>query len=316
MKAIVGAVCSGRAHRWAHPKKAGDDCHCGKLRLCNQGWHAVPVADFGTARKNCKACQRKRSRWVAGTRMVAARRGLRAKGELRFLWSDKSGNRKLGPIPAVIVSPETCPPSCGFYGKGCYAEFGVSGMHWRRTARAGIPFGTLLARIMSLPKGTLWRYAVAGDLPGIGNALDLEALALLWRANEVGRGRGFTFTHKPLTRLAERRAIALANQKGFTVNLSADSLEQADERAELGIGPVAVVLPAGASGDIRTPAGRRVVVCPAETRGVSCADCQLCSRANRKGIVGFRAHGQMQRTVSEIARRHLPVVAAPGVEPG
>ncbi len=97
-------------------------------------------------------------------------------------------------------------------------------------------------------------------------------------------------------------AIARANAQGFTVNLSADTLEQADKRAELGVGPVVVVLSSGAGGDIRTPAGRRVVVCPAETSAkLDCARCGLCAKADRKGIVGFIAHGQMQRTVSRIA---------------
>ena len=81
------------------------------------------------------------------------------------------------------------------------------------------------------------------------------------------------------------------------------------ELANLGIAPVAVVLPAGASGDIRTPEGRRVVVCPAEDRGLDCSRCGLCALIDRKGIVGFRAHGQMAATVSKIARgRSLPVL--------
>jgi len=38
-------------------------------------------------------------------------------------------------------------------------------------------------------------------------------------------------------------AIKCANQNGFTVNLSADSIEEADELVSLETGPVATVLP-------------------------------------------------------------------------
>jgi hypothetical protein len=177
----------------------------------------------------------------------------------------------------------------------------------RDVEQNGLDWDAWLERVRALPEGQPWRYAVAGDLPGHGDTLDLGALGELVESN-FGR-RGFTFTHKPLALEHEVWAVRGAQAAGFTINLSADSLEQADKRAELAAGPVVVVLPLGAGGDIRTPAGRRVVVCPAETRGLDCAACQLCTRSDRRGIVGFVAHGQMSATVSRIAvGRRLPVV--------
>ena len=43
----------------------------------------------------------------------------------------------------------------------------------------------------------------------------------------------------------------------------------------------------------KTPAGRTVLVCPAQTRRKkNCLDCRLCtSQAPRRAIVGFRVHG-------------------------
>jgi hypothetical protein len=191
------------------------------------------------------------------------------------------------------------------YGAGCFAEFGVLGHHWRNAARDGMSLRGLCTRVALLEDGTLWRFGVAGDLPGSGDRLDVRGFRHLEHASR--RSRGIAYTHKPLTTAAERRAVAAANERvrttgsGLVVNLSADSLAHADERAELDVGPVVVVLPAGASGDIRTPAGRRVVVCPAETRGLTCDTCRLCAVADRRGVVGFRAHGQMKRTVSTVS---------------
>jgi hypothetical protein len=46
-----------------------------------------------------------------------------------------------------------------------------------------------------------------------------------------------------------------------------------------------------ATDNAMTPAGRKVVVCPATQRDdVSCATCALCAR-QRDVIVGFPAHG-------------------------
>jgi len=50
-----------------------------------------------------------------------------------------------------------------------------------------------------------------------------------------------------------------------------------------------------------TPAGRKVVVCPATIRDdVSCASCQLCQR-QRDFIIGFPAHGTSKKKASAIA---------------
>jgi len=76
------------------------------------------------------------------------------------------------------------------------------------------------------------------------------------------------------------------------VNLSADSLAEADHLADQAAGPVVVVLAPDQAENLRTPAGRLVVICPATQRDdVTCASCQLCQRATRPTIVGFPAHG-------------------------
>jgi hypothetical protein len=160
--------------------------------------------------------------------------------------------------------------------------------------------------VAALPESTLWRHNQAGDLPGKGDAIDVDALSALVNANK-GR-RGFTYTHKPIAGPYGARnaaAIAAANAAGFTINLSADNLSEADQLSESGIGPVVVVLPDTIQGnaDISTPAGRRVSVCPATYRDdVSCATCQLCQRQNRKSIVGFPAHGASKRKASAVAQ--------------
>jgi len=218
----------------------------------------------------------------------------------------KSRNVKTGPIPVSTSTAESCPTSCPFNSAntgGCYAESGPLAMHWRKVTQGqrGDMFAAFCAKIKALPLGQLWRHNQAGDLAGQGDALDVAALDALAEANK-GK-RGFTYTHKPLNNAQERDAIKRANDSGFTVNLSGNTLQHADALADLGIAPVVVVLPIDATRNTVTPQGRRVVVCPATQRDdISCATCKLCQVAKRDSIVGFPAHGvgkKRAQTVTE-----------------
>jgi hypothetical protein len=224
----------------------------------------------------------------------------------------RSGNRKLGGLPASITSRDTCPDACSLKRFGCYALYGHTAAHWRRVGRQRETWDDFCADVARLPAGQLWRHNEAGDLPGRDDAVDVPRLVQLVAANR-GR-RGFTFSHYPVldwrvdAHLRNAGAISGANRMGFTVNLSADDLAQADALADLVyVGPVAVLLPSDAPVRLKTPKGRRVVVCPAETNeSVTCASCQLCANAGRKSVVGFRAHGQASQIVSEVARGRDP----------
>jgi hypothetical protein len=150
--------------------------------------------------------------------------------------------------------------------------------------------------IAGLPAGQLWRMNQAGDLPGIGESVDPIALGQLVKAN-TGR-RGFTYTHKHSSDALYW--VKQANTWGFTVNLSANDLAHADQLHSTGAGPVVVVLPIDAPQQTITPAGHKVITCPATYRDdVSCATCQLCQR-QRETIIGFPAHGTGKAKVERV----------------
>jgi hypothetical protein len=155
-----------------------------------------------------------------------------------------------------------------------------------------------LAQIRTLRRHALWRHNQAGDLtPSAPGVIDANLLSGLAMANR-GR-RGFTYTHYPPTR-ANRTAIRRANELGFTVNLSAETLVQADGYAALEVAPVVVVLPMGATKPTRTPGGRPVIVCPARVGNTDCLNCGICQQCDRSVIVGFPAHGARARRVERI----------------
>jgi len=227
----------------------------------------------------------------------------RAAAVQHFHLSLKSGNAKTGPIPVSTTTATSCPASCPFNrGGGCYAGSGPLALHWQKITRGerGGPFPEFLEQVRKLPYGQLWRHNQAGDLPGEGEEIDREAMQALNIA--VLGQRMFTYTHKHNGE-QNRQTIADFNRySDGTINLSANSAAHADELASLGIGPVCTVLPSDQTTNCQTPAGRKIVVCPATVRDdVTCASCQLCARKNRSVIIGFPAHGTSKRKASATA---------------
>ena len=206
----------------------------------------------------------------------------------------KSANAKTGPIPVSTTEKTSCPANCAVR-DACYAASGPLALHWAAVSNGtrGTDWPTFTATIAALPDGQLWRHNQAGDLPQVDGSIDAVKLGQLVAAN-AGR-RGFTYSHH--RDAASIAWIRHANAWGFTVNLSANDLADADALADHAAGPVVVVLPSTTTQNTTTPAGRTVVICPATQRDdVSCATCQLCQR-QRAAIVGFPAHGTKKRVI-------------------
>jgi hypothetical protein len=214
-----------------------------------------------------------------------------------------STNVKTGPIPVSTSARATCPPTCKLKGNGCYAENFPMSTHWDAVSNGsrGVPYADFVEAVKYLPKGQLWRHNQAGDLAGHDNVIDAKALLALVRAN-VGK-KGFSYTHFPPI-AANRKVVKTANDCGFTINWSADSLAQADTLLAMRAGPVVAIVPPGWKGD--SPAGNKVTVCPAQRMdNMTCAICQLCANPNRHAIVAFEAHGGRKGAVMKTFQLQL-----------
>ena len=215
----------------------------------------------------------------------------------------KSSNAKTGPIPVSTTGAETCPTACPLRGGGCYANGGPLAIHWAKvsTGERKMPWRAFCDAVAAFPAGTLWRHNQAGDLPGIGNAIDAAALFDLMAANR-GR-RGFTYTHKPPTPRNQDK-IKAANRAGFTVNLSGNNPAHADKLAALKIGPVVCLVPDATT--TKTPDGLTIEICPAQTDAtgqVNCLNCQKCQKQNRGTVIGFIPHGTQKRKAATVAAK-------------
>ena len=228
-----------------------------------------------------------------------------------------SNNRKVGPCATGSAPRGTCPTTCPFRkGQGCYAEQWPLNCHWNRLTAGtrGMSWSAFLEEVSLLPRDRCWRYGDIGDLPGRGCKLDSDKVHALALANQ--NRKGFCYTHYPMTghkhAIHNQRAVSLANDGGFTINISTEGLAKAGKMFTLEVAPVATVLPRS-MGDWRktlTPTGTPVLRCPAEYRKsgpnrVQCFNCggkkgPLCARPYRPFIIGFTAHGNRAKLVDAI----------------
>ena len=213
----------------------------------------------------------------------------------------RSDNGKTGHMPTSNSNSSTCPSACPFKDNGCYAQAGFHTMlNWRKVdnGERGKNWQGFIEDVKQIKPNTVWRHNVSGDLPGVDNDIDAIKLAELVDASR--HARGFTYTHKPMTP-ANQESVKQANDKGFTINLSANNLAHADELKALNVAPVTVVVTADSPLTQFTPAGNKVIVCPAQRKdNVTCASCKLCAIADRKVIVGFQVHGNQSKKALKV----------------
>lgn len=213
-----------------------------------------------------------------------------------------SSNIKTGAIPTTTSDRETCWTGCPFYEKGCYAKHGPQNIHWSKisSGERGYEWDAFLKLVRKIQRMQLWRHNVSGDLSVVADGvIDGGKVDQLVDAN---RGKkGYTYTHHPLS-VNNLAIIKDANSRGFTVNVSTESVEDADRvMSEHGIPAVAVVHSTKTDRFYKTESGRKVITCPATIHeNVTCATCGLCQIADRQFIISFPAHGSAKKTVNEI----------------
>lgn len=197
-----------------------------------------------------------------------------------YTFTRTSRNKKVGPIPVSMTSQDSCPEACQLKNNGCFAENGPVSWNWKKMAGA-VELEQFTGFIQSLPRNQLWRHNVAGDLPKSSkNTIDQTALKKIVQANK--------------------------GKRGFTINVSADNYQQADHYLSLGL-PTVTILPSDATAkSYKTESGADIVTCPAVLHDkITCATCELCSKPDRKFIVGFPADGMRKKKANLIATQTI-----------
>lgn len=217
---------------------------------------------------------------------------------MKIKFTRVSSNRKLGPIPASMTERASCAPGCPLLQAECYGEGGPTRIWWDRIPELGISVKEFCGEIRALPLGQLWRHDVVGDLPHVGGYITKAFTSIV----EANRGRrGFTYTHHDLSLGRNFDAVKWANDNGFAVNASRESVEDAAKAVDRGLPAVAIVPSNETRKSWKLDSGHTVVRCPATYDGskVTCATCGACANPKRKTIIAFPAHGSRMRKLDK-----------------
>ena len=220
-----------------------------------------------------------------------------------FQFVKKSGNQKVGEMATGSTDRSSCPDNCklkkvdGEAG-GCYSESGYYTRHnWNKldAGERGGSFEDFIASVKKLPENAPFRMNVSGDVAGENNYIDGPKLEELTAA--LKGKRGWSYTHKPLKMFKNAAKVKKAVDNGFTVNVSADTVEEAEEAYNAGL-PAVILVPENHPEKSETLNGTKVVVCMEQTeRKSDCKSCQICFQKNRRFLIGFRAHGASKNKI-------------------
>ena len=221
--------------------------------------------------------------------------------KMKFHFVKKSGNKKTGFMPVTYNSRLSCPNSCIFRNNGCYADNYHTALNWDKvtSGQRGGTFKELLNNIKALKPGTIWRACVAGDIPS--NTKGEISRTYIKGITEANQGlKGYTYTHNRLDIGENISLLKTANKQGFTVNISTESEAAADNAILNSLPAVIVVKSTEARRAWFTKNKNKILVCPAQTSGVNCIDCQLCQHRPKNLIIAFLAHGNMSKLIDKI----------------
>lgn len=235
--------------------------------------------------------RRKRREWWNFVDDTAASKFAREKGDLTpdFIHDG---------FAVTYAPPQTCPAPCGMRGSKpgdedcddpsarlCYAGEHNALQQWKSLWKGytGLTWPSFLNRLRE-SKSKIVRLNIAGDLPAdmsdpTRKHLDRERVMELAEAAAANGRVAFTYTHFPINYRDNKKILRDAIDKGLQINLSADSLRDADRKAAAGF-DVAVVIPriryeqkdpvtgrvrsliVGQGSNLTTPAGRKIFFCP------------------------------------------------------
>lgn len=219
---------------------------------------------------------------------------------------EKSNNKKTGPISIITTTPDTCPQSCPLRRLNlCYAAYGPIWYKWQKTMKRGYDINVLEEKLHQLTKGTIIRFADAGDLPGDGTLLNKEECLRLSKIVSDKKLKVFTFTHYDLNIRPNLKVVRDMISNGFVANVSTT---HPDEAVHFFKKKLPVALAVGFAPYQPRYEGVRFRKCYTETEKphTMCLTCgngkQWCRQAERDFMVTFTAHGSKKGRMDKFLR--------------
>lgn len=211
---------------------------------------------------------------------------------------EQSKNAKVGTVSATYASLHSCPSSCPFKGKGCYAQSGnvfftvkkldKCASETNRTCPESIAREEANA-IDKLSGKLPLRLHVSGDCT-TNESAKIVSEACKSYAEKHGQPV-WTYTHA--WRQVDREAWG-----SVSVYASCETVDQCKEAISKGYAAAMVTGEAMEKSEKRD--GLKLTPCKEQSKGTPCVDCKLCFKdSNKKRVIVFGAHGSGAKKVKE-----------------
>lgn len=247
---------------------------------------------------------------------------------LAMILIPERSNAKTGNIIQSYSHRATCPNRCPLKGNGCYADSYHTSRQWDRCGDEGdkryirngrdLTLDLMSAVALHAKKGdkdVLFRHNVAGDIafPN-SNMIDGERLSTIVEAcNKVAsiaevNLMGYTYTHCILSMQNVKKARE-AQDKGFTVNFSCETVEEVKEVKLMDCNAVVTSINPQETVKSLKAEGLKALQCPAQTiEGMDCKKCKLCAR-DRDAVIVFEVHGNGSKKAKKVIMLNTGKVA-------
>jgi hypothetical protein len=204
-----------------------------------------------------------------------------------------SSNAKLGKVSATYAAQQSCPSDCPFLNSGCFAENGFTGGFITKRLNRHLPDDITPEQIAAEEAAAIDRLTGDRDLRlhVVGDSRMLNGTRRIADAARryIARGarRVWTYTHawRTVPRFAWGPVSVLASCETEDEVLAARARGYA----------TAMVVLVHDSEKLYGLGRTKLLPCPQETRGVSCADCRLCMDDRRlfaeNITIAFAVHG-------------------------
>lgn len=213
---------------------------------------------------------------------------------------EQTANRKLGDASTTHASQSSCPKTCPFYRRGCYAESGLQAFVTRRLTNS-TPNNVArneAAGIATLSGTRPLRLHTVGDCTSDYTARVVADAAHRYRI--LHKQPVWTYTHS-------WRDVARASWRDVSVLASTENVDDARAAMEHGYAASMVVAEHPADGKASKNGDVTMIPCPQQTRGRTCSECRLCfddaALLARRAVITFAAHGsgakKVKTTLSE-----------------
>jgi hypothetical protein len=214
---------------------------------------------------------------------------------------ENSLNSKIGSVSATYSSQSSCPNSCPFFNKGCYAELGLTGIHTNKLNRSDITDPVEIAKveaseIKKLSGKKHLRIHVVGDC-----ATDECAKIVSGAASEhmsKHNMMAWTYTHA--------HNVKRESWSNVSVLRSCETLSQVEQSHNEGFASAMVVTDFESNKPHDIGNGFIGIPCRNQVSNVTCVECKLClnDKALRKNkrVILFSAHGIRKNSVSNTLR--------------